>query len=215
MNTLKQSNAIIFDDHSLFSESLSLVLEKFKIFNSIYTYKTEEEITQYFINRNIYDQSGTVIFIDYYLPQKNGLSLIKEIRRMDKKVKVVFLSSVSNPMVINEILQANPNAIVNKTEGIDELLEALKHIVKKQQYISHFIRDVLNNLVKIDNPLSSRETELLGFFSKGISTEEIAAKLYISPLTVVTHKRNMMKKTNSKTILELVAFARKNGLIAL
>lgn len=213
MNTLQEANAIIIDDHSIFSESLSTILAKFKIFKSVHIFKTEEEVTKYFLHKSIYDQSETVIFIDYYMPQKNGLALIKSIRMMDKKIKVIFLSSVSNPMIINELLHANPNAIVNKTEGIEQLLEALKHIENKQQYLSAYTRQILDSQVQIDHPLSKREVELLRLFTQGRSPEEIAKELYLSPLTVRTHKRNMMKKTKSKSVLELIAFARKSGLI--
>ncbi|MBL7705794.1 MAG: response regulator transcription factor [Taibaiella sp.] len=213
MNTLQQYNAIIIDDHVLFAESLSSVLERFKIFKSIHICKTEEEVTSFFLHKSIYDQSGTLVILDYYMPGKNGLSMIKEIRMMDKKIKTLFLSSVANPMIINEMLQIRPDAIVNKTEGIEQLLEALKHIDRKEQYLSDFIRQVLENHSSVQNPLSNREIELLNLFAAGLSIEKIAETLYLSPLTVMTHKRNMMKKTKSKTVLELVAFARKNGLI--
>lgn len=213
MDDLQNYNAIIIDDHILFAESLSTILDKFKIFKAIYILRTETEITRFFLQKSIMDTSGTVIFVDYYMPEINGLTIVREIRKMQKKVKVVFLSSVSNPMVLNEMLLATPDAIVNKSEGVEQVLEALRYIAVKQQYLSEVTKGILDRPEQIESPLSLREIELLNLFAIGLSVEKIAQSLHLSPLTVMTHKRNMMKKTNNKTLVGLVAYARKNGFI--
>jgi DNA-binding CsgD family transcriptional regulator len=64
-----------------------------------------------------------------------------------------------------------------------------------------------------DNKLSKREKEVLGWLADGFSSKQIAAKLYLSGSPIIIHRKNMLKKTNTKNIAELVRYASKHGLI--
>jgi DNA-binding CsgD family transcriptional regulator len=64
-----------------------------------------------------------------------------------------------------------------------------------------------------ESQLSKREREVLGWLAEGYSSKQIANKLYLSESTIIIHRKNMLKKTNSKNIAELIRYATKHGLI--
>lgn len=70
-----------------------------------------------------------------------------------------------------------------------------------------------DELLKIGNPLSSREFEIVNLIETGLSTEQIAEKLFLSPFTVNTHRSNILQKTGFKNISELINDFRKRGLL--
>ncbi|HCT71095.1 MAG TPA: hypothetical protein DF409_08760 [Bacteroidales bacterium] len=109
---------------------------------------------------------------------------------------------------------------------IEEFERAVDLLAGKRSYVS---TELINKLIAVfrDNELvkekaaedvisfSDREIEVLGLVCKGLSTKEIADKLFISSRTVEKHRANLMTKTDAKNIIEVIIYAVKHKLIDL
>ena len=81
-------------------------------------------------------------------------------------------------------------------------------------FIPYFTNKYLsNNSAKEEPKLSKRELEVLTLIAKGLKTQEIAAKLFISENTVSNHRASLISKTGSKNTVSLLSYALKNKLI--
>jgi DNA-binding CsgD family transcriptional regulator len=103
---------------------------------------------------------------------------------------------------VNHYLSVNPVIQVVEKIGEDGVLDEVNTIFKKSYYLN-----------KEQQLFTKRELELLRWMSEGLSSKELADKLFISEHTIIAHKRNMMQKLNASNITELVSFALKNQLL--
>lgn len=204
--------AAIYDDHLLFAESFSAVLERLGLFQSVHIFNDEQAYLRFLVkrfNEPIYS------FLDYYLPKKNTLSLINETRRINKKSRVIIVSSVTTPSIIKHILAFDPDGFLSKSSGLDIVLDCLKTIKQSKPYMCPVIQEIITNEIKTDNniPFTARELEMLQFFAQGLSIIDTANVTHLSKHTIVSHRRKMMEKVNARSITELLAYARAHELI--
>ncbi|MBL7705402.1 MAG: response regulator transcription factor [Taibaiella sp.] len=211
-NFFKNSSiAVIMDDHALFTEGFATQLDALGIFRKVYAYSTASDLIDFFIKKRSTD--FTYLFIDYYLNEGDCIPLIKQIRGLTKQLQITVISSLLNPVLIQELMLYNISGFVSKIAGMAEVLDCLKTIESGGYYISPNIKALLEANDNFTPVFTQREKELLKYFEKGYSLQEAAQTFYLSINTVIAHRRNMMKKTNTKSIGSLIAFARKAGLI--
>ncbi|MEH6309134.1 response regulator transcription factor [Olivibacter sp. CPCC 100613] len=203
--------AIVLDDHLLFADSFSALIERLELFRSVHTFSEERGLTRFLIKHS---QTPIFLFLDYYLKDKNGLPLINEVKRLNKQIIIIIMSSVVNPTAIANILSYKPHALVSKSSGFDAILECLTIIERGEQYISPVIREIISNsnLTRTIS-FSTRELEVLQYFARGLSIAQTAEQTYLSKHTIVAHRRKMMAKANVNSITDLLSYARKQELI--
>ncbi len=191
-----------------------MVLERLGLFKSVHMFMGDEHAYLQFLVKNF--DAPIFLFLDYYLPQKNALTLINETRRINKKAKVIVVSSVTTPSIINHILTYSPNGFISKSGGIDVVIDCLRTIEKNDLYLCPFIREVVSarsSSADDDIPFTARELEMLYHFAQGLSIVETANRTNLSKHTIVAHRRKMMTKANVNSITELLAYARDKELI--
>lgn len=207
----KEAIAIVFDDHLLFADSFSALIERLELFRSVHTLGEEQELTQFLIKHS---RSHIYLFLDYYLKNQNGLPLINVARRLNKHVTIIVVSSVVSPTAITNILSYSPHGLISKSSGVDAILECLAMVGRGEQYISPVIAEINSNSnLKNTIPFSARELEILQHFAHGLSIAQTAEQTYLSKHTIVAHRRNMMSKVNVNSITALLSYARKQELI--
>lgn len=205
-------SAVVFDDHQLFADSFSSLLEKTKKFQEVRVISDYESFLNYLLGDV---RTEVYLFLDYYLADGMlGVELINEVRRFRKSIHIIVVSSVSNPVAIKLIKSYNPEAIISKASGFNIVLKCLHSLNNKENYYCPYIRRILEQVTNEEVVVfSAREIEVLKHFAQGLSVVETAEKLILSKHTVVSHRRNMMKKTNSKSIIELLSYVRKHSII--
>jgi len=202
---------VVFDDHLIFAETFTLLLERINLFESVHTCTEEDALIHFMMNNH---NKPVILFLDYYLKEGTALYLINELRRINKQIKIVVLSSVVNPVLIQNILAHNLNGFISKSSGTDIILECLRSVQKGEKYICPYIRNIIDNHSVTDNiKFTDREIYILQHFAQGLSIAETAEKTILSKHTIVAHRRKMMAKVHCKSITELLAYARKTGLI--
>lgn len=206
-----QKVAIVVDDHALFTDSFTLLLEKFGNFDEVHVLNNHDERLDYFLKN---PRKEIYLFLDYYLENQLGIEIIADIRRINKKVKIIILSSVTQAVAIRTILSARPEAFVSKIAGFDVVIECLAKLSNGENFYCPIVADILHEASKVEEVLlSSREIEILEYFAKGYSVNQTAEEFDLSRHTVVSHRRKMMKKTKTNSITELLSYVRKSGLI--
>jgi DNA-binding NarL/FixJ family response regulator len=206
------SIAIVFDDHKMFADSFAALIERAEMFQSVFVFQEERDLIQFLIQLST--SVDIYLFVDYYLKDKHALPIINDAKRICKQLKVILVSSVSDPVCIQNILLHNPDGFLSKSSGFIETLECIKAIEANGKFLSPFISDILRLAVKgTISPFTVREIEILQHFDQGFSNLDTAEKLYLSKHTVIAHRRHMMQKASCKTIVELLAFSRKRGII--
>ena len=207
----KKAIAIVFDDHSLFADSFSALIERLELFNAVHTFNDEKEFVRFLVR---HAQTPVYLFLDYYLKDKNALPLINEIRRLNRHTTIIVISSVVNPVTVANILAYGPQGFISKSSGFNTILECLSSIDQGKQYICPVIQEFIDLKAQSNQiPFTARELEILQYFAQGLSIVDTAEQVHLSKHTIVAHRRKMMAKVKVNSITELLAYARTHELI--
>lgn len=95
--------AIVFDDHLLFADSFSVLVERFNIFGAVYTFDDKKKITHFLVDHS---KMHIFLFLDYYLKNENSLTLINEVKRLNRRSAKLYcrLNKISGCSVMNDLL---------------------------------------------------------------------------------------------------------------
>ena len=212
MNTYR---IVLVDDHQMLIDGLSAILSHYP----------EIEILKSYTNGNLLvEEINTVqpdiVLTDISMPMIDGYEMTKQIKKLRPATQVIAVSMSGNIADINKMLDVGISGYVLKNAGNQELIEAIRKVAQGKMYFSD---DVTEEMVKNkhakpekkeDQPtLTDRELEILQLIVQELSNAEIADKLYISERTVETHRKNMIRKFNTKTIVGLIKYALDNKLI--
>jgi DNA-binding NarL/FixJ family response regulator len=164
-----------------------------------------------------------VIVADISMPQLNGIEAARQIKKTNKRVKIVFLTMHPDATYAADAFEAGASGFVLKHAAPSELVTAIHEAMKGRTYITPLVAgDLLRTYREGGSPekellrkTSPREREILQLLAEGRSGKEIASILNISPRTVEFHKYRMMEKLNIKTSAELVQYAVRHGIISL
>lgn len=212
---MKKHRIILVDDHQMLIDGLTAILS---INNDI-------EIIKTFTNGKLLIEEVSslhpdIILTDISMPEIDGYELTKQIKKINPSIHVIALSMSGNIVDINRMIEVGISGYVLKNVGNKELVEA---IYKVAQGKMHFSDDVLEEMIKNKNSkpekleeqakLTERELEILKLIVQEYNNAEIADKLFISERTVETHRKNMIRKFNTKTIVGLIKYAIDSKLI--
>ncbi|WP_447642582.1 MULTISPECIES: LuxR C-terminal-related transcriptional regulator [Chitinophagaceae] len=206
-----QYTAIVLDDHRMFADSFATLIDKMKLYRAVHCFYEPAELNEFLLNNN---NCPIHLFIDYYLDGVTALTLVNYFRKIVRNAKIIFISSVTNPVEIGFILSGKVNALISKTSDTATLLECLRTIEKGRQYVCPFIAQLLDT--KGASPttvFTARELDMLHRFNQGLSIDDTALQTNLSRHTVIAHRRNMMQKSNTNSITELLAYARLHKYI--
>lgn len=204
------SHAVILDDHQLFADAFSLLLEKYQFFNLVQSFNQIGELVDFLMS---YGNQEIYIFLDYYLGEENGLSIMSEIKRLNKKAIIIFVTSATSPSILQTILKYRPSGILSKSCSIDMITSCLSAIDSQSIYLDLYIQNFLDVQRSTVTNFTPREIELLKYFADGESITKTAERTFLSPHTIIAHRRKMMAKAHCNSIGQLIKFARDHELI--
>ncbi len=210
-NDNKNSIALVVDDHPLFRDSFSLLLERMDLFSEVRTVATSKELIQILVS-NPYTKY--TVFLDFYLGERTSLSLISQIKQLNRHAKIIVVSSITSPVMALSIMMQKPNGFISKSSDVGIIIQCLHMIQRDKLYVCPVIAQFLDEAEEIGHThFTDRELEILSYFAEGLSVIETAEAIYLSKHTVVSHRRNMMAKSGTNSITELLAYAHRMGLI--
>jgi two-component system, NarL family, response regulator NreC len=208
----------ITDDHELYLEGMSLLLNKQEGIQVIGSALSGESLLQKLPGLDI-----DILLLDVHLPDIEEEDLLKRIRALRPELKILYLTIMRGTRYIHKLVKYDVQGYLLKNSTIDELKKALGSIAAGQKYFSQEInildteQDFRHTITiedkKVDEILSRREIEILTLICKEYSNSEIAEKLFLSVSTVETHRKNLIAKLGVNNTVGLVKFALKNKLI--
>lgn len=162
----------------------------------------------------------TLLIADYNLPGYVSIDDLKEATELSKDTNVLIISGDSNKSSILDILQLGVKGYLTKECSKDEVLHAIHSTAKGEKFFCHKILDIIMEKTFSPEPeacdptiLTTRETEILRYIANGYSTQRIADELHLSPHTVHTHRKSIIRKLNIKSPTEFVIYAIDLGII--
>jgi DNA-binding NarL/FixJ family response regulator len=212
---MEKPRVLLADDHKIVLEGLrSLLQSEFEIVGEVEDGRTlvsEAERLR-----------PDLVVADISMPNLNGIDAARRIKKIDKRIRIVFLTMHADVTYAAGAFEAGASGFVLKHSAPQELVSAMREAMKGQTYVTPMIAGDLIGAFQSGAPLkgelkaalSPRQREVLQLIAEGKSIKEIAAILRISTRTAEFHKYRIMEQLNIKTNAELVHYAVKHGIIS-
>ena len=204
---------LIVDDHQLIRLGVKFILSKEKQFELVAEAENGMQALEL-----VRKYEPEIVLLDIHLPLMLGNEVCREILKEFPLTKILVLSVEKDERYINEMVRSGALGYILKDASITELSNAIKVLMQGNSYFSKEVSTAI--LAQIGQPrklstelsrqkkarLSKREFEVLELISEELTNKEIAIKLFISPRTVDTHRRNLLQKLEVKNTAGLVKY---------
>ena len=209
---------IIVDDHLIFRQGLKSLIT----FENIATVIGEASNGLEFIEL-LSHLKPDLVLMDIDMPHMNGMEATQKALELLPDLKIIAFTMFGDEEYYYKMIDLGVKGYILKSSGINELEKAISEVMLGESYFSNeLLRKIISNMgrkkaiIPIENTnLTSRELEVLQQICLDLNNEEIARKLYISPMTVKSHRSNLLEKTNCKNTTGLILYALKNKIIEL
>jgi DNA-binding NarL/FixJ family response regulator len=224
MSAQNEIKVILADDHQMIRDGIKSLLEDeaIKIVGEANNGEKVLELLQ--------EKTADLVIMDINMPEMDGIEATKQIVKKHSGVKVLALSMFDDESYIVNMLEVGAAGYILKNTGQEELVKAITAVADGENYFSDKVSSkLLNQFIKNkgqptsgssnknrDAPvehLTKREKEVLKLIAEENTNKEIAEKLFISPRTVDTHRRNLLQKLNVKNTAGLVRYAMKHDIL--
>ena len=203
---------LIADDHYLIAKLIKMMLITAQENYIVELAKSSTEVFDY-----LKKHKTDLILLDIDMPEIDGLQVLKKAKIEYPETKILMISNHTEAWIIKRALKLGADGYISKYADSDEILTAIKSILKNENYLckntikSLYLysntdkKEVVNTHIKnaLGN-LSKRELEVLKLVVEEYSTKEISELLFISTRTVETHRKNILTKLGVKNTLSLI-----------
>lgn len=211
MPTDKLLTAIV-DDHPIVIEGLKLLLQNEPNIQVAGGFCTGADMLSY-IKINKVD----LILLDINLPNINGMDLCQMIKKESVSTIILILSNHTERSIIMQTIQNGASGYLLKNSSVDELRDCIAEAVKGNICYSKEVVEIISrpskNQLQGRPQLTRREKQILSLIAEGKTSQIIAQELFLSPLTVDTHRKNLIQKFEVKNVAELVMAANKQSML--
>jgi len=210
----KKISIIIFDDHNLVAEMWSELIstdERFAV-TGICNDTSDTSL------ESVKTKRPDVVIMDINIQPISGIDATKLIKKVSPGTKVIGVSMHNQPSFAKRMLKNGALGYVTKSSNKLEMFEAIQTVVGGKVYVCKEIQENLAKQVFEDDEtpdiskLSEREVDVLKHIKDGLSSKEIAEKLFLSARTVEVHRSNILKKLNLKNTASLLKFIHNSSL---
>lgn len=208
---------MLTDDHEMIREGIKALIEFDSKIHVVLQANSAKDCISKLEKK---DKQIDVLLLDINMPDKSGLELITEIKKINRKIKILLLTVHKEIEYLIEALDKGVNGYILKDSPSSELIKAINIIYNNEEYIQPELIPFLNSaLINIDEDrikvksLTKRELEVLIFVAKGNFNKDIAISLNISERTVKNHISNIFRKIDVEDRTQAAVFAIKNNLI--
>lgn len=207
----KPYKTIIVDDHPVVTEGLQLLFSNSEDIEIVKSFQTGETLLKYEDLHKI-----DVILLDIFLPDINGIDLCLKIKKSYPKIIILAMSSQSERSIILQMIKNGAHGYLLKSASMEEFKNCINKAAAGELAFSNEVEKIIEKTsiydLKAIPRLTQREKEILQLLAEGKSTKEISDILFLSYLTVQTHRRNLLNKFEVRNLVELLNFAKENGL---
>ena len=211
--TGRTTRLLIVDDHSMFADSLSMALSTESDMTVVGTAPTLARARAMIVS-----EAPDVVLLDHRLPDGLGVDSIGELKALRPSAKIVVLTAAAEDAMLVTATEAGCAGFILKTSPLDELVAAVRtaaagEIMVSSDLLARLLNRLHHRYEQPSHDLTSREREILGLISEGLTNGAIAKRLFISVNTVRNHVQNILAKLDAHSKLEALSIAIRDGLI--
>ena len=212
---MKKSRIILADDHEFLVEGLLSILKEQSSFEVVATAHNGIALID-----AVLQHRPDLVILDMNMPGYDGLHCLDRIKTDLPKTKVLVLTNYNKSELVTEVKKRKAEGYLIKNSSAGELIEVISKILSGQTHFpaasqlksvpddSFFMDDFLKKY-----QLTKREVEIIRLVCQELGNREIADKLFLSELTIRTHRRNILRKLDIRNVAGLVNFAKENQLL--
>lgn len=205
------THVMLIDDHVLMAEGFrELLLRILPSGSSIHIFSSVEMARE-----SLQKREYGIMLTDLMMPGQNVIDFVTYCRKSYSDMIILFVSSVIDVGSIKACLAAGAHGYLSKAIDPREIKLALEYTHKGKKFVSSDLTGRLaDSILSTENTiLTNKELEVLRLIAAGNKTKKIAEILFVSPITIMSHKRNVMRKLDLHSSTELVRYAYENNLI--
>ena len=211
---------LIIDDHPLFREGLKAIIERDNRFEVVGEAGNGREGL-----RLAKELKPDLALVDMSLPDQSGIQLTRKLKNASLKTRIMMITMHSKVDYIVKAFQVGVTGYVVKESASERLLQGMDTVLKGEYFMDSSVsHKVVKKLMQFPekgakitdasyDTLTPREQEIMVLLAEGLSSKEIADKLFISPKTVDNHRSNIFRKLNLHSVIELIRYAARLGII--
>lgn len=167
--------------------------------------------------RQLLDRVGKkhfdVYIVDVELQDMDAYTLIDSIRSLHPEARFVISTIHDEPWTVSKLTKKNVNAVVYKSGNMQQLMDAVKAVHYGKVYFCTEFKKIRNHLDIQPGNLTQREQDVVIYMAQGLSTKNIANKLFLSENTVENHRKSIFRKMHVKNAVEMMVKAIAMGYI--
>jgi len=207
-------SVMIADDHAIVRQGLKQILSETDDIKV-----TGEAETGFQAVKIARQQDFDVMLLDISLPDRNGIEILKQVKKDRPNLAVLMLSMHNEHEFAIRALKAGASGYLNKQSAPAQLVVAIRQVAMGDKYVSPVVAQELANIVNsdLDKPLyatlSDREYQTLCFIAAGKTLSEISTEMFLSPKTVSVYRARLLEKLKLTNNSELIRYAIKNKLV--
>jgi len=205
---------LIADDHAVVREGVKHIFAETPDIKVTGEAGSGQEALQK-LGRHEYD----LLLLDIAMPGRDGLEILKEIRAQNPRLPVLMLSMFPEEQYALRSLKSGASGYLTKDSIPNELVKAVRKVLKGGNYISssfseRLLMEIATDVSKpLHERLSDREFQIMKMIASGKTMNEIADELSLSSKTVYTYRTRILEKMGMKNNMEVTHYATKHGLI--
>lgn len=207
-------NIIVVDDHPVVIEGLRKVLESHYPKINMLFFTTARDALNYAATAS---PERCIVLLDITLPDKSGITVCGEIKALQPEWCVLAFSNHSDRGTIMRLLQQGASGYILKNASSQELIACINDGLQGRIALSNQAREIIAKSGPADlgsvPVITRREAEILQLIAAGKTSSGIASELHLSPLTVETHRRNLMQKFGVKNSAALIRMSKELGFL--
>lgn len=212
----------VADDHQLFIEGIKALTRDSVDVKLIGEAENGEDLLE-----QLKTNKPEVILMDINMPKLSGIEATKKIRQLYPDIKILALTMFDDTLYVSEMIKAGASGYLLKNAGRAELITAINTVFKGERYVSSEVSlKMIDKMNSGDHSSSEnrmppvrkaevtkRELEILKLIAQELTNAEIAVKLNNSPMTIITHRKNLLRKLGVKNTAGLIKYAMEQGML--
>lgn len=207
------NKVLIADDHAVVRRGLKQIITEEPEFEVVGEASNGQEVL------DLVEEDGCdVVVLDITMPDKNGLTVLQEMKVKHPNLPVLILSMHPEDQFAIRALKLGASGYLTKESAPEELIGALKKVLHGGKYVSstlaeQLVADIGDNSSVTPDRLSEREFQVLRLIAIGRNVAQIANELGLSVKTISTYRTRLLLKMKLKTNADLVRYAVQHGLV--
>ncbi len=202
----------IVDDHPLVIEGIHSLLRNEKDIEWAGQAMNAQSCLGFFVNN-----TADIVLMDISMPGMDGVELCAVMKEKYPGVLILGLSTFNQGLYIKKMMENGASGYILKNTSREELVNAIHVVYEGGIFFNGEVGQALEEYQKSSGValpvLTPREKEILELIAEGYTNPQIAEKIFLSPFTVDSHRKNLLAKLNVKNTAMLIRFAVEHKLI--